>query len=65
MALIRFAFWTSVFLLSMFAFTVLFEYGPMNYFENAKKEKETLTNMFSSKPQRKKDNSDTLTPPLR
>ena len=64
MALIRFAFWGALFVLSTFAFTVLFEHGPMNYFEDAKKEKETLTAMFGKKVERKADGSDKLTPPL-
>ncbi|MCE9611853.1 MAG: hypothetical protein K8R23_16775 [Chthoniobacter sp.] len=58
MALIRFAFWGTLFVLSTFAFTVLFEHGPANYFENAKKEKETLALMFAKKPERKADSSD-------
>ncbi len=64
MALIRTAFWGSLFVLSTFAFTVLFEHGPMNYFENAKKEKDTLAAMFGQKVERKGDASDKLTPPL-
>ena len=64
MALIRFAFWGSLFVLSTFAFTVLFEHGPMNFFEDAKKEKEALSGMFGKKVERKTDGSDKLTPPL-
>lgn len=64
MALLRFAFWGTLFVLSTFAFTVLFEHGPMNYFDNAKKEKETLLSMFGKKMERKTDVSDKLTPPL-
>ena len=64
MALIRFAFWGSLFVLSTFAFTVLFEHGPMNYFENSKKEYETLTAMMGKKVDRKGDSSDKLTPAL-
>jgi hypothetical protein len=64
MALIRFAFWGSLFVLSTFAFTVLFEHGPMDYFANAKKEKETLMGMMGKKVERKADGSDKLTPPL-
>ncbi len=64
MALIRLAFWGSLFVLSTFAFTVLFEHGPMNYFDNAKKEKETLMGMMGKKVERKGDASDKLTPPL-
>jgi hypothetical protein len=65
MALIRFLFWTTIFLASAFAFTVLFEHGPTNFVENAKAEKEALTGMFGKKIDRKKDDSDKLTPPIR
>ena len=64
MALLRFAFWGTLFGLSTFAFTVLFEHGPMDFFESAKKEKETLTGMMGKKVERKGDASDKLTPPL-
>ena len=64
MALLRFAFWGTLFVLSTFAFTVLFEHGPMNFFEDAKKEKETLASMMGKKVERKADGSDKLTPPL-
>ncbi len=63
MALIRFAFWGTLFILSTFAFTVLFEHGPMNYFDNAKKEKESLMTLFGKKVERKGDPSDKLTSP--
>jgi hypothetical protein len=65
MALIRFLFWATIFLASAFAFTVLFEHGPTNFVENAKKEKEALSGMFGKKIERKKDDSDKLTPPIR
>jgi hypothetical protein len=65
MGLIRFLFWASIFLASAFAFTVLFEHGPMNFVENAKAEKEALMGMFGKKIDRKKDDSDKLTPPIR
>ena len=64
MALLRLAFWGTLFVLSTFAFTVLFEHGPMNFFEDAKKEKETLAGMMGKKVERKADGSDKLTPPL-
>ena len=64
MALLRFAFWGTLFVLSTFAFTVLFEHGPMNFFEDAKKEKETLAGMMGKKLKPKGDASDGLTPPL-
>jgi hypothetical protein len=65
MALIRFLFWATIFLASAFAFTVLFEHGPTNFVENAKKEKEALSGMFGKKIELKKDDSDKLTPPIR
>lgn len=58
MALIRFTFWGSLFVLATFAFTVLFEHGPSNYFESAKKEKDTLSALFGKKVERKGDGSD-------
>lgn len=64
MALLRLAFWGSLFVLCTFAFTVLFEHGPMNFFENAKKEKEVLAGMMGKKVERKGDASDKLTPAL-
>ena len=64
MELIRLAFWGTLFVLSTFAFTVLFEHGPMNYFDNAKKEKATLMEMVSKKPEHKPDSSDAALPPL-
>jgi hypothetical protein len=65
MALIRFLFWTAVFIAATFGFTVLFEHGPTNYPENARKEAATLQKMFATKVEKKKDESDKLTPPLR
>ena len=62
MAFIRFIFWGAIFVGSAFAFTVLFEHGPTKFVENAKKEKEALTGMFGGKLERKKDDSDKLTP---
>ena len=64
MALIRFLFWASIFVASAFLFTVLFEHGPTNFVENAKAEKEVLQGMFGKKIDRKKDESDKLTPPI-
>ena len=64
MALIRNLFWTAIFLAATFAFTVLFEHGPTDFIPNAKKEFETLKAMAGSKPERKKDDSDKITPPL-
>ena len=65
MALLRTLFWTAIFLAATFAFTVLFEHGPTDYVQNAKKEAEILRAMASAKPLRKKDESDKLTPPIR
>ena len=62
MALLRFAFWTTVFLLSTFAFTVLFERGPFDYFNNAKKEAEALQNLFVKKVERRADESHKVLP---
>ena len=63
MALIRKLFWTAVFLPATFAFTVIFEHGPTNFSENAKKEIEILQKLVGSKPEKRKDDSDKL-PPL-
>ena len=64
MATIRTLFWTAIFLASTFAFTVLFEYGPTDFVQNSKKELEVLKQMAGVKPERRKDDSDKLTPPL-
>lgn len=64
MALIRNLFWAAIFLASTFAFTVLFEYGPTDFIQNAKKEADVLKQMMGAKPERRKDDSDKLTPPL-
>jgi hypothetical protein len=55
MSLIRSLFWFALFLVATFGFTVLFEHGTGNYFENAKKEKEYLLKMVSSAPEKKGD----------
>lgn len=65
MALIGKLFWIAVFLASTFGFTVLFEHGPENFKENAKKEFQTLKDMAMAKPEKKKDESDKLTPPIK
>ena len=62
MALIRSLFWGAIFLASTFAFTVLFEHGPTNFRENAKKEADVLKAMAGAKPERKKDTSDKIVP---
>ena len=58
MALIRTLFWTVIFLASTFAFTVLFEHGPTNFIQNAKKEADVLKAMASAKPIRPLDQSE-------
>ncbi len=64
MALIRTLFWTAIFLGATFFFTVIFEHGPTNLAENAKKEADALRAMVGQKVEKKKDNSDGLLPPL-
>ena len=63
MALIRFIFWTALFLLSTFAFTVLFEHGPTNYGKSWKEEEAAIRAMFQKDIKRKGDESDKLTAP--
>ena len=66
MALLRNLFWIAIFLASTFAFTVLFEHGPANFVQNAKKEAAVLKAMYATKPLKpQKDGSDQLTPPLK
>ena len=60
MGLIRSLFWFAVFIGATFAFTVLFEHGPSNFPENAKKEYETISKLYGSKVEKKKDGSDAL-----
>ena len=60
MALLRKLFWFSLFVLSAFAFTVLFEHGPSDYMENARKEFDYLSQMSGVKPARKTDESHKL-----
>ncbi len=60
MGLLRLIFWAAIFLASTFAFTVLFEHGTSNYVQNAEKEWTTLKSLYSSKVERKKE--DTPTP---
>ena len=63
MALIRTLFWTAIFLAATFAFTVLFEHGPTNFVQNAKKEADILRAMAGAKPVRPKDPSEKATQP--
>ena len=60
MGLIRSLFWFVIFLASTFAFTVIFEHGPTNFSDNAKKEYELLSKLYGGKIEKKKDTSDTL-----
>ena len=60
MGLIRSLFWLAIFLGATFAFTVLFEHGPSNFSENAKKEYETISKLYGNKIEKKKDASDSL-----
>jgi hypothetical protein len=64
MGLIRTLFWTAIFLGATFVFTVLFEHGPGDMVENSKKEAEALKAMVGMKVEKRKDDSDKLTPPL-
>ena len=60
MGLIRMLFWFAIFLAATFAFTVLFEHGPMNFPDNARKEYETLQKLYGAKVERQKDKSDAV-----
>ena len=64
MGLIRTLFWTAIFLGATFFFTVLFELGPGNLQENAKKEAEAIKALVGLKVEKRSDDSDKLTPPL-
>jgi hypothetical protein len=46
MRLIRMLFWVALFLVSTFAFTVLFQYGTANYMANAEKEWQSLVGFY-------------------
>lgn len=61
MGLIRLLLWFALFVVATFAFTVLFEHGPLNYVENAHKELEMLKKQYHTKLQPKADESDKLT----
>ncbi|MDQ3621398.1 MAG: hypothetical protein M3463_02775 [Verrucomicrobiota bacterium] len=60
MGLIRMLLWFALFLVATFAFTVLFEHGPLNYVENAQKELETLQKQYNTKLSPRPDESDKL-----
>jgi hypothetical protein len=42
-------FWVALFLVSTFAFTVLFQYGTANYMANAEKEWNSLVSFYQTK----------------
>lgn len=46
MGLLRTLLWIGLFLVSTFAFTVLFEYGPGNFANNSQKEWDSLVAYF-------------------
>lgn len=60
MGLLRTLFWAVIFVISTFAFTVLFEHGPTNYMKNAEKELQTWRKVYDSKIEKKGDQSDKL-----
>lgn len=60
MALLRSLFWFTLFLAATFAFTVLFEHGTTDFENNSKKEYDYLSQMFGTKPQKKKDESEKI-----
>jgi hypothetical protein len=49
MGLLRALFWIMLFLVSTFAFTVLFEHGPGNYASNAQKEWQSMLSFYHAK----------------
>ena len=56
--LFRKAFWLVLFVLSTFAFTVLFEHGTGNFQENARVEYQKLKKLVNTQLGRPKDESD-------
>jgi len=60
MGLLRSLFWIALFLVSTFAFTVLFEHGTTNFVANAEKEFQMLQKLYSAKMERKKDESEKI-----
>jgi len=53
--MLRSLFWFALFIAATLGFTVLFEHGPSNFQENAKKEYDYLSAMIDAKPEKKKD----------
>ena len=58
--LFRKVFWLALFLLSTFAFTVLFEHGTSNFQENARVEFENVKKLVNTQITRPKDESDKI-----
>ncbi len=57
MGLIRFILWFALFLVSTFAFTVIFEHGFSNFSDNASKEWKSIQAMASDKADQKRAES--------
>lgn len=60
MGLIRNIFWLALTLAFAFGFTILFEYGTVDFAKNAEREWDALRKYFAEKPQKPKDNSDKI-----
>jgi hypothetical protein len=64
MALLRSLFWFAIFLVSTFAFTVIFEHGFGNFSQNAEVEfrvwEKTVQKWINGGVEKKKDTSDTI-----
>ena len=55
-------FWIALTLVFTFCFVVLFEYGTVNYVENAKTEFQDLKTLFVEAPKKPGDHSDKVVP---
>ena len=53
--LLRKLFWIGLFLISTFAFLVLFDHGPENYIKNAETDFKAIKAALKAKPEPKKD----------
>ncbi|MCA1660506.1 MAG: hypothetical protein LC642_08245 [Verrucomicrobiaceae bacterium] len=62
MALLRTIFWFVLFLGATFVFTVLFEHGPFDFRENAKKEYASLSKLVGTDVKNRGDQSDKAMP---
>lgn len=60
MGLIRKIFWVALTFTFAFFFTILFEYGTVDFMKNSEREWEQLKKLFIEKPQKKKDTSDQI-----